>query len=87
MKVTINGIIAATKSYDDEKPLAFYFLHSDTYLPYGMVTVCAHTLEVEIPDDFSLEAARKAALTKEKEQIVAEFSRRIKDVDARLESA
>lgn len=74
MKMQINGFIFASKDVWDKKPNFTFFAFDN---PTGWVKVCPHTIEFELPEEFSMEAAQIELLNKRKEAVTSEFQRTI----------
>jgi hypothetical protein len=88
MKITLNGYIVA-RQYDwDTKP-RFEFIHydpSDVAFDTTAVKVQAHFIEVDIPDNFDIRPFQIDKLRKEREQAAAEFAKRVKQIDDKINS-
>jgi hypothetical protein len=84
MKVTIKGHITHTKyAWDDEATFSFYtFDASDEHT----VNVMEYEFEVEVPDDFDPRPGKIAALKEKKEKAQAEFSKRVMELDEKINS-
>ena len=88
MKVTINGYIVA-RQYDWEKTPHFEFLHYDpstATFDASAVKVQAHMFEVDIPDNFDIHPYQIDKLRKERDQAAAEFAKRVKQIDDKINS-
>lgn len=86
MKITIKGYITCTQYAWDTKPsFSFYGFDPTTY-DASTVKVMEHEFEVEVPDNFDPRPGQVAALEAKKEEMRAEFSKRVKDIDDKINS-
>jgi hypothetical protein len=83
---TIKGYIVF-ETWDGEREGKFRFQEFKALTNctgYTQVPVSEHTLICEIPDDFDPRAMQIAALEKAREQVRAEFARRITEIEAQI---
>lgn len=88
MRIEIKGYIFAKKhSYRDEVEYQFFdwdLTNSESF--HDRVKVCEHTLVAEIPDNFDLRPGLVANLERQREQVQAEFSKRVTEINAQIQS-
>jgi len=84
MKVTIKGHITHTKYPWDDKPT--YSFYPFDAADENTVNVMEHEFEVEVPDNFDPRPGKIAALKEKKEKVQAEFSKRVMELDERINS-
>ena len=85
MKRQIKGfIMCAPDEYGiyGDGPIAYHFLRSNGRIGYA--EVMPYTLEFEIPDDYNPNTAFVSELEKRKNEIRAEFQKRITDIDRQI---
>lgn len=82
MKTTINGFINfRLETYKGESKFQF---HACTMEEYGYIAVMPFSLEVDIPDEFDPRAKMVEVLQKKKREAMADFQKRITDIDAQI---
>lgn len=87
MKKIITGFVVAQQYPWDEEP-AFTFIGFDP-VEHGMdnyIPVCAHSFEIDVPDDFDVRPHQIAALEKKKQELREKFAMAVKEVDDRINS-
>jgi hypothetical protein len=84
MKVTIKGAIWAVK-YSWSEGLFYSFDDTDHHDP-RYVKVMDHELTVEVPDDFDMRPGMVANLEREKEKAKADFTARVTQINAQIQS-
>jgi hypothetical protein len=86
MKVTIKGYITCQQYAWDDKPTFSFYGFDPTGYDSSTVKVMEHEFEVEVPDNFDPRPGQVAALEAKKEEMRAEFSKRVKDIDDKINS-
>ena len=86
MKVTIKGYVTCTQYAWDNKPTFSFYGFDPTTYDKSTVKVMEHEFEVEVPDNFDPRPGQVAALEAKKEEMRAEFSKRVKDIDDKINS-
>lgn len=84
MQVAIKGAIWAVK-YSWSENLFYEFSESGHNDP-RYVKVADHEFTVEVPDDFDMRPGMVANLEREKEQVKAEFTARVTQINAQIQS-
>ncbi len=78
----IDGFIGyRPASYEGETEFSF---HRCTMEEYGFVTVMPFTIEFNLPADFDPREKMVEALQAKKREVMAEFQKRITDIDAQI---
>jgi len=86
MKVEINGYVTCTQySWDDKCTYSFHGF-DPTGFDSNTVIVMKHSFEVEVPDNFDPRPGKVAALKAEKEKVQADFSKRVMELDEKINS-
>jgi hypothetical protein len=86
MKVTIKGYVTCTQYAWDTKPTFSFYSFDPTTYDQSTIKVMEHEFEVEVPDNFDPRPGQVAALEAKKEEMRAEFSKRVKDIDDKINS-
>lgn len=82
MKVKIDGYIAARKEVWDVDVRYSFF--SCDMSDHGYVTVMPHSIEIDIPNSFNMDAAMIDLLMKKKEKLLNEFNKRIEEINEEI---
>jgi hypothetical protein len=86
MQITLKGFIfAAQEIWQTEPEYSFATYERDLYSK-ELVRVCPHEFTVEIPDNFDIRPGLVSALEREKQQLQAEFAKRITELNAQIQS-
>jgi hypothetical protein len=84
MKVTVEGFIVA-KQYDWEDAPQFSWSRFDpTEWDKDSAIVCAHSIELEIPDSFDIRPARIAALERQRAEVRRKFAEEVAKLDEQI---
>jgi hypothetical protein len=86
MKVTIKGYVTCTQYQWDDKPVFSFYCFDPTSYDASTVKVMTHEFEVEVPDNFDPRPGQVAALEAKKKEMQAEFSRRVMEIDEKINS-
>lgn len=85
MKIRIDGFIVYTKYPWEDKPT--YSLQSSDpseYLGEYSAVMMKETFDLEVPATFDMRPGQIAALKAQKEKAQAEFSKRVMEIDAKI---
>jgi hypothetical protein len=86
MKITIKGYVTCTQYTWDDKPTYSFYGFDPTGYDSSTVKVMEHEFEVEVPDNFDPRPGQVAALEAKKEEMRADFAKRVKDIDDKINS-
>jgi hypothetical protein len=86
MKVTIKGYVTCTQYAWDNKPTFSFYGFDPTTYDKSTVKVMEHEFEVEVPDNFDPRPGQVAALKAQKEEVRAEFAKKVKEIDDKISS-
>lgn len=86
-KHQINGYIVSTQYGPKDTPQIDFRTYKPTaeYSP-NTVVVREHSFEVDVPDTFDPRPAMIASLQEQKQIVRAEFAKKVKDLDAQIQS-
>jgi hypothetical protein len=90
MKQTIKGWVYAEPDTFAEDTNAFHFgfmmYEPDPTIWKDRITVCEHSFDVDVPDNFDPRPGMVASLEAQKAKVRAELAARIKEIDDRIQS-
>lgn len=84
MKIKINGyVVAEVDSWRDEPLFTWKSFDSSKY-DSNAIVLSRQEIEIEVPDDFNMQAARVAALENEANKVRAAFHKRINEINGQI---
>lgn len=87
MKTVVKGYITATKyPWDDQTMFGITSYDPSQFGDPNTVKVSEQDFLVEIPDGFDIRPAQVAALEKIKEKHMADFAKKVKEIDDQINS-
>jgi hypothetical protein len=87
MKKIITGFVVAQQyPWDDEPSFTFIGFDPVEHEIDNYIPVCAHSFEIEIPNDFDVRPHQIATLEKKKRELREKFAMAVKEVDDRINS-
>lgn len=84
MKVTINGFVYH-RQYSWEDKASYEFFSSEMMCDADRVLVLPHSIEVDIPDDFTPIPGKIEILRKEKQRILAQAHVKAENIEAQIQ--
>jgi hypothetical protein len=81
---TIDGFITWRHAAWMSRPRIEFLTYDPEDFDPDSVVVRAHSIEVEVPDDFDPRSAQVAALLKKREKATATFSAYVAEIDASI---